>query len=461
MSICSRRRFVQAAAALPFALGDMSRARAAADSSRLVSVDLESKQDWITVGGGDAYLYSFNGQLPGPTIEAWPGDRVVVGFRNRLPEPTNIHYHGLHVSPEGHADNVMLTVPSGEAFTYEFDLPSSHPGGTYWYHPHVHGLAARQVSRGLAGVFIVRGELDQIPEIASAPEYLAVLQDFKLDRNGVPVEPSAMEQMTGREGNIVTINGSVNPSIPIQQGGWVRVRFLNASSSRFYRIGIEEHPLVLVATDGGALNAPEERDNILLAPGERAEAMVLGARPEGTYRVMNLPYSRLAGMGAVTPAPEVLAHLAYEGKAEQSWSLPTKLVNVTPLAEPSVHRSFSLGSGMSMGFMGAGGMAFTINGRLFNPNRVDTRVTLGSVEDWEFVNTSTMDHPMHIHTNPFQIIGANGAAIPAWKDVVVVPARSRLSVRTMFRDFPGRTMYHCHILDHEDLGMMGILEINS
>jgi FtsP/CotA-like multicopper oxidase with cupredoxin domain len=392
-------------------------------------------------------------------IEAWPGDRVVVGFRNRLPEPTNIHYHGLHIPSEGHADNVMLSIPSGESFTYEFDLPSSHPGGTYWYHPHVHGLAAQQVSRGLAGVFIVRGELDQIPEIASAPEYLAVLQDFELDRSGLPVEPSQMELMTGREGNIVTVNGSVNPSIPIQQGGWVRLRFLNASSSRFYRIGIDEHPLLLIATDGGALPAPEERDSILLAPGERAEVMILGARTEGSYRLMNLPYSRITGMGAVTPAPEVLAHLTYQGKAEQSWSLPSKLVTVTPLPEPSVRRSFLLGSGMGMGFMGGGGMGFTINGRLFNPNRVDTRVALDSVEDWEFVNASMMDHPMHIHTNPFQIIGAHGAPVPAWKDVIVVPARSRLSVRTMFRDFPGRTMYHCHILDHEDLGMMGVLEI--
>jgi FtsP/CotA-like multicopper oxidase with cupredoxin domain len=111
--------------------------------------------------------------------------------------------------------------------------------------------------------------------------------------------------------------------------------------------------------------------------------------------------------------------------------------------------------------MGGGRMTFTINGRTFNPDRVDTRVSLDAVEDWEFVNPSTMDHPMHIHTNPFQVIGFEGAPIRAWKDVVLVPARSRVRIRTAFRDFAGHTMYHCHILDHEDLGMMGVLEIES
>ena len=103
-------------------------------------------------------------------------------------------------------------------------------------------------------------------------------------------------------------------------------------------------------------------------------------------------------------------------------------------------------------------MAFTINGRTFNPNRVDTRVALNTVEDWEFVNQSTMDHPLHIHTNPFQLVSSDNAPLRAWKDVVLVPGRANVTVRTEFRDFVGRTMYHCHILDHEDLGMMGQLE---
>ena len=309
--------------------------------------------------------------------------------------------------------------------------------------------------RSLAGVLIVRGDLDQIPEIAAAPERILVLQDFDLGSGGAPAEAGVMERMVGREGSLITVNGHVNLTIPIQRGGWVRLRILNASSSRFYRLAFEEHPVYVIATDGGALPAPEERSEILLVPGERAEIMVHATRPDGgSYRLINLPYTRAAGMVAAS-GPAAIATLSYEGVAESTWSLPKRLVQVDPLPAPTVRRRFLLGSGMGM--MG-GAMAFTINGRTFNPNRVDTRVALNTVEDWEFVNQSTMDHPLHIHTNPFQLVSSDNAPLRAWKDVVLVPGRANVTVRTEFRDFVGRTMYHCHILDHEDLGMMGQLE---
>ena len=455
----SRRNFLGAAAGLPLLRGIAPLRAGESDEQRLVELDLVARQDWVRLGNRGAYAYAFNRLVPGPAIEARPGDRVLIRFHNELVEPTNLHFHGLHVPSTGTADNAMLSIPAGETFTYEFDLPVTHPSGTFWYHPHVHEYAARQVSHGLAGVLIVRGELDQIPEIAAAPEQILVLQDFDLDRGGVPVEPGIMERMAGREGNLVTVNGALNPTIPIQRRGWLRLRILNASSSRFFRLALEEHAFHLIATDGGGLPAPQDLGELLVAPGERVEVMVQATRPAGSYRLTNLPYRRTTGMpGQATSAPMVLATLTYEGTSDYTWSLPKQLVTVDPLREPSVLRRFQLGSGMGMG---GGGMAFTINGRTFNPDRVDTRVSLDAVEDWEFVNPSTMDHPMHIHTNPFQAIGSEGAPIRAWKDVVLVPARSRVRIRTAFRDFAGRTMYHCHILDHEDLGMMGVLEIES
>ena len=469
---CNRRSFLKAATGLPAGVWLLPSLRGAesAPSTGLIEVDLEAQQNWIDVGGRSAFLYGFNGQIPGPIVAARPGDHVRIRFRNSLPEPTNLHYHGLHVTPAGNADNSFLEVGAGESLTYEFDLPTIHPGGTFWYHPHMHGSVARQVSRGLAGVFVVRAELDQIPEIADAPESILVLQDFDLTNRGFPVEPGIMERMTGREGDLVTVNGQVNPPISIQRDGWIRLRILNASSSRFYRLQLEDHPLYLIATDGGALPAPEARDEILLAPGERIEVMVLGARPEGSYRLLSLPYNRgamgmgtgMGMMGAASSRALVLATVGYEGQAERTWSLPRQLVRIDPLPPPSVRRVFQLGPGMGMGMMGGGGaMTFTINGRTFNPNRIDTRVALESVEEWEFVNPMMMDHPMHIHTNPFQVIGSDGLPIRAWKDVVLVRANSRVRVRTAFRDFAGMVMYHCHILDHEDLGMMGTLEIQG
>lgn len=461
---CDRRNFLKAAAG---AFAPVLRAEPAADTG-LVEMELEAEQELIEVGGRSAYLFGFNGRAPGPILEARPGDHVRVRFRNSLREPTNLHYHGLHVPPTGNADNSFLEIPAGEDFTYEFDLPASHPGGTFWYHPHMHGFVARQVSRGLAGIFIVRGELDQIPEIAEAPEAVLVLQDFDLDNSGLPVEPGLMQRMAGREGDLVTVNGQVNPSIRIQREGLIRLRILNASSSRFYRLQLEEHPLSLIAVDGGALPAPEEYDEILITPGERIEAMVRGVRPEGSYRLLSLPYNRggmgmgmMGGMGGTLPRSMALATVVYEGQADRTWSLPQQLVRIDPLPTPSMRRSFQLGQGMGMGMMGGGGMTFTINGRAFNPNRVDTPVALDSVEEWEFINPTMMDHPMHVHTNPFQVLGSDGSPARAWKDVVLVRANSRSRVRTAFRDFAGKAMYHCHILDHEDLGMMGALEIQG
>jgi FtsP/CotA-like multicopper oxidase with cupredoxin domain len=272
-----------------------------------------------------------------------------------------------------------------------------------------------------------------------------------------------MERIRGREGALVTVNSQLNPIMRIQRDGWLRLRLLNASVSRFYRLRLQEHTLYLIAVDGGALPSPEEREEILLAPGERVEVMIRGSRPEGSYDLVSLPYNRdamlMTGRNTGTlSGPSRIATLLYEGQAEQTWNLPERLVGVDLLPEPSVRRSFQLGQGMGMGIMGAG-MSFTINGRTFNPDRIDTRVGLNTVEEWEFINPTTMDHPMHIHTNPFQVIASDGTPIRAWRDVVPVPAGARVRVRIAFRDFTGSAMYHCHILDHEDLGMMGRLEI--
>ncbi|MFN7925634.1 MAG: multicopper oxidase family protein [Bryobacteraceae bacterium] len=455
MSNLTRRDFLAGTAG-----GSLTARRVrATNSTGLIELDLQPRQDWIRIGGRDAFAYAFNGMVPGPLIEAYPGDSVRITFRNLLSEPTNLHFHGLHIPPTGTADNVMLEMPRGESFVYDFQIPVSHPGGTFWYHPHLHGSVARQVSRGLAGVFIVRGELDQIPEIAAAPEHVLVLQDFDFNAGGLPAEPSLMEQMTGRTGDLITVSGSLNPAIPILSGGWVRLRILNASSSRFYRLTLEEHPLVLIATDGGAIGSPREHRAILLAPGERIEVMVQGAKDGGAYRLLHVPYPRDGAMASYGPV--VLATLRYEGVSENPWRLPERLVSVQPLAAPSVRRTFVLGSGAAGPGIGMGmrGMAFTINGRLFDSRRVDTRARLNNVEEWEFINSSSMDHPMHLHTNPFQVAGADGTPELAWKDVVLVPAGSRVRIRTALLDFSGETMYHCHILDHEDLGMMGLMEI--
>jgi len=448
----------------------------------LLKADLEARYGQVNLAGSQAYLLGYNGQVPGPLLEARPGDTVRIRLTNQLSEPTNIHYHGLHVPPSGNADNIFLEIASGETHTSEFTLPKNHPAGIFWYHPHVHGLVAKQLFGGLAGLFIVRGELDQIPELQAAREAFLVLKDFAIGTDGQMLPPNQMEEMMqGREGALVTANGAVNPAISIPQFGLLRLRLLNASSSRFYRLALEEHPLYLIATDGGSLAEPVELRELLLAPGERAEVLVRGEREPGQYRLLNLPYHRggmmggggmgmmgggmmgggmmgggmMGGANPSTHGSETLATLTYTEKVTPL-PLPSKLIPIEALPTPQTVRRFTLNTGM----------AFRINGKTFDPNRVDTQVRLNTVEDWEIANTSmmmSMDHPFHLHTNPFQVISRNGTPEPylAWKDTVLVRQGEVVRIRVAFKDFPGRTIYHCHISDHGDRGMMGVLGIEG
>ena len=448
----------------------------------LLSFDLEASVQPISLGGRKANLLTFNGQLPGPRLEAKPGDTVQIRFTNRLNQPTHLHYHGLHITPQGNADNIFLSVPPGEQSTYEFTLPADHPAGTFWYHPHHHGHVAEQLFGGLAGLFVVRGELDEIPEIKAAQEAFMVLQDFDINRAGDIAAPDPMANMRGREGPIVTVNGQVNPGLAIPQGGLLRLRLLNASPARFYRLQLERHSFQLIATDGGAIAAPVELSELLLAPGERAEVLVQGNREPGQYRLLNLPYDRGGmmmgggmgmgggGMGGMTHSmggemgqtaaqtAQPLALLTYEGTVSPL-PLPQQLIAVDVLPAPTMTRrielSMAMGSGMSM--------AFLFNGKTFDGQRIDVTPKLDTVEEWELVNVDPdrMDHPFHLHINPFQVISRNGQPEPyrAWKDTVLVKGGETVRIRIPFRTFTGKTVYHCHILDHEDLGMMGIVEI--
>ncbi|MGJ3250249.1 MAG: multicopper oxidase family protein [Elainellaceae cyanobacterium] len=448
----------------------------------LLEAELEARLGTVTIGEQTANLMSYNGQIPGPRLEARPGDRVNIRFTNALPDPTNIHYHGLHVPPTGHADNVFLEVSPNETLTYEFTIPDDHPAGVFYYHPHLHGYVADQVFGGLGGIFVVRGDLDDIPELQAADEAFLFLKDVAIADSNQP----RMGRMIGREGNVITINGQVNPSFSISSGGLLRLRLVNASNARFYRLSLEDHRLYLVATDAGAIAQPVELQELLLAPGERAEVLVRGEHDSGHYRLLNLPYDRgrmgmmggpmmggpmmdgsrrrprqmgpsmMDGYGDASTQP--LATLSYSGHVDPL-PLPQRLIPVNALSEPQEIRSFTLNHGMAPGR----GMVFLINGRPFDSDRIDTQVNLGAIEEWDILNTGVMDHPFHLHTNRFQVVSRNGQPepYPAWKDTILVPAGESARIRVSFNDFAGKTVYHCHILDHEDLGMMGTIEMQT
>ena len=441
-----------------------NRARLASVEGRL-DIELVAGDDWVALAEGRAKVWSFNGQVPGPLLEAAAGDDVRIRLTNHLAESTNLHFHGLHVPPTGTGDNIFLEVPPGGVASYAFRIPDEHPAGLFWLHPHLHGSVARQVSLGLAAPLVIRGALDAVPDVAAAREHVLVLQDFELDRSGRPIDPGMGALMGGREGALVTVSGQTRPRYAIEQDGLLRLRLLNASASRFYRLAVEGHSMHIIATDGGSLAVPQQVEELLLAPGERRDVLLLGSRAGGVYRVMNLPYNRgAAGMMGGTLGSRTafeMASVVYDGRAAASRRVPQALADVERLPEARRRRTFVLSEAMGM-VPGRGmGMRFLINGREFDHQRVDDRVRLGDIEEWEYINNTDMDHPMHVHTNAFQRVGADGQPEPAWLDGIVVPARRRERIRIRFTDFVGATVQHCHILDHEDLGMMSTLQVEG
>ena len=438
----------------------------------LLELDLEARENLVNIGEQQAYLLTYNGQIPAPRLEAKPGDKIRIHFTNNLTQPTNIHYHGLHIPVTGNADNVFLKIEPGTKLTYEFQIPSNHPSGTFWYHPHLHGLVAEQLFGGLAGLFILRGELDEIPEIKAAQEEFIVLQDFSIDERGRRSSSAGMSLMMGREGNVIAVNGRVNPNISLPANGLLRLRILNASTSRFYRLALENHTFYQIATDGNSLNKPIKIDELLLTPGQRADVLVEGDRRSGQYRLLNLPYDRgsmgMMGRGMMggrrmmgrnnRDEPIILATVNYKSAVE-SLALPSQITSISALPKPQTVRRFELNHGMNPMV----GMAFLINGEPYSNQLIHTRVKLDTVEDWEISNTGVMDHPFHIHGNAFQVISRNGQpeSLLAWRDTVLVKRGETVRIRISFRDFAGKTVYHCHVLDHEDLGMMGNLMIET
>ena len=430
----------------------------------LLELSLTAQTRTQTLAGQQTKLLTYNGQVPGSVLEARAGDTVRLTLVNRLETPTNLHYHGLHISPQ--IDDVFREVAPGERYTYEFQIPANHPAVTAWYHPHYHLDVARQVFGGLAGPLIVRGDLDEVPELQQANEAVLVLQDFE-PRLG---PPHALGKKWGREGSLLLANGQRNPVLPLPQNGLLRLRLINASASRIYQLQLRDHPWLLIATDRGAIATPTRLDTLKLSPGERVELLISGQQDPGDYQIISLPYDRgISAMveslgdsvkqmpGVVQPTQTILATVRYQpSDYAEPLPLPQQLIAVDPLPAPTTTREFVLNHGI-----GAGANGFIINNQSFNMNRVDTRVRLNQVEDWRIVNQASIDHPFHLHTNRFQVIERNGQPeeILAWKDTVSLKGYETVVIRVRFEDFVGRTVYHCHILDHEDQGMMGIVEI--
>jgi FtsP/CotA-like multicopper oxidase with cupredoxin domain/ABC-type lipoprotein export system ATPase subunit len=548
---------------------------------------LEAKVADVQLNGTIASLLTYNGTYPGPLIKVKRGDTLKINFVNSLPATTeknilgyeknhtNLHTHGLHVSPQEPADNVMLDIAPGQSYNYLYDLAKQPSGTLNFIHAHVHGLAAEQLWGGMLSPLVVE---DDTSVLSNYESHIMVLKDITLAGSQPQAHLFMSDFMFGKEGDIVTVNGQVNPVLSIKPGQVQRWQILNGSNARFYRVYLENHLLYLVGTDGGLLDRPYPVSSLLLAPGERAEVLVKAAASSGNYKLVSLPYSRqmgMMGMGAGmsgismpglsggTMGASNMAGTGMSGGVYNRYPYdPNGLyggmgMNGTGAyggmynQYPYNSNAMNGGTGMYGGNGGAyggyyGGMSGTgatgwcpgmigtigmgtydmsastqvtlmtvscggntasqdlpatvnpdakrlnmdinplpkrmlvfgmdmegrgyINGQNFDVQPFVINSELGTYEVWQINNQTMMDHPFHLHLNAFQVLSVIGGdidyarlytSIPALKDTVIVPKMGSVTLLVPVKDYSGTAMFHCHILEHEDIGMMGEWQIGD
>jgi FtsP/CotA-like multicopper oxidase with cupredoxin domain len=406
-------------------------------------VELEARpSEWTIAKGVTLSGWSYNGQVPGPVIEAHVGDLLVVRLTSHLPEPTTIHWHGLRIPAVMDGTEVVQhPVAPGETFEYRFTLPDA---GTFWFHPHTNETV--QLERGLHGVLIVR-ERGEDPLVVDR-ERVLVLDDVLLDGSGdFATFDERWQRHEGRDGNVLLLNGRADGELSMSAGQVERWRIVNVANSRYMRISLGGREFRLIGTDGGLIEGPVAMRELLLVPGDRAEILVGPFMGQETFDIEALPYARgTSGDGAGR-----VATVCVGPTGSSNVRVPATLGSIVPLApfdaEPT--RRVRFGGRRNA----AGEVEFLVNGET---HLDDQPVRVGELQVWEIMNATKLDHPFHLHGFFFQVLSENGGppAFRSWEDTYNVRAGGRVTIAWMPDDRPGNWMYHCHILEHHAMGMM-------
>lgn len=403
----------------------------------------------------------------GPILHARKGQQVRIHYENLIPQESIIHWHGMHV-PESADGHPRLAIAEGESYQYDFTVMDR--AGLYWFHPHPHGNTGEQVMRGLAGLFIVNDDEEEALGLPSGEfDIPLVIQDryfskdnqFKYYKNDVAV--------FGFLGDRYLVNGQPDFVLPVVTRPY-RLRLLNGSNARVYALRLSNgQPLQVIGTDGGLLEEPITRDFIILSSAERRELWVdfSGYAVGSVVELVDFDPTEPDNQEKI----KTVATFRIDREGTSDLALPQQLnpLNLHDEGE-AVNRDKPRTFELSMGM----GMQWLINGKKFQMTVVDPseEVKLGDLEIWEFINNSAhmgaMQHPMHVHGLQFQVIGREstpdyqrvnesvhaGSVDEGWHDTVLVLPGERVRVLLKFEDFEGIYMYHCHILEHEDMGMM-------
>jgi suppressor of ftsI len=436
-------------------------ANASSDVSQFTASLVAEREDVAIVPGASTSMLRYNGRSPGPLIELAEGQHVRIELENRLDDSTTIHWHGLPVPPDQDG-NPMDPVAAGTTRIYEFDVPRG-TAGTYWYHPHPHDATASQVARGLAAPLIVRADDDPL---AGIPEVLMFITGLKLDAQSQVAPDTPIDWTVGRQQEMLLVNGRRLPVHAVAPGATQRWRIFNATAASHLRLALEGHTFTLVGTDGGLLGAPVAGlAEFLLAPAQRAELIVrANGAPHGRYRLRALRFETdFLNLGTYQDQ-DLLTLATTNALPTPPVELPPVLRPIEDLGPPTAQQSVSLDEVADVCTSNGAKRTFLINNRLFDMNRVDLVTEVGRVELWNVVNNTAMAHPFHIHGTQFQLVsrqvGTDVTPSPylAWLDTVLVPSQQAVTIKAR-QTLPGKRMFHCHILEHEDNCMMAILDV--
>jgi len=409
-----------------------------------------------------------NSSYLGPTLRLRKGEVVRFNVANHLNEATTLHWHGVNLPARADGGPHQPIAP-GTVWSPEFEIKDH--AATMWYHAHTMGQTAQHVWQGLAGVLVIDDEITDaldLPRTYGVDDIPLVLQDRRFERDGsMPYAPSMHDGMAGLIGNVPMVNGTVLPFFTATSR-LIRLRLLNGSNASFYGLEFDDgRAFQQIASDGGLLERPVELTHLKLAPGERAEIVVdlSGGKPARLVSVAR--GVNTGGMGmmmrGVQDAEFPFLEIRPAATLSASPDLPAKLADVPPATANGAVRTrpfiLEMG-GMGMGMMMGGG--FTINGAAMDMAVVNNVVAKDTLEVWEISNAGPMSHPFHVHNTQFRILSRAGrppaASEAGYKDTVLVTPGEVVRIAIKFQHYadPQRPyMYHCHILEHEDAGMMG------
>jgi FtsP/CotA-like multicopper oxidase with cupredoxin domain len=402
--------------------------------------------------GHTTLLAAYSGHVPGPLVRAKRGDRLKVHFENRLADATTLHFHGIRLpnAMDGVPDVTQPPVPEGGSFDYEFELPDA---GLYWYHPHCDTVV--QMGSGLYGAILVE-DPDEPEDIGD--ETVLVLSDIDLDADGRNLPPSddPLAAAIGSEGNVVLVNGRVGPTLEVTEGRRTRLRVLNAARARYFRLAIPGRSFLKIGSDGGAIEEPVSVDEPVLAPGERVDLVIEPLGGAGTTtELVSLPITRGLPMDP-TPATSLLTLQVVRSRLPPSPALPElarplAAIETAPADEVPIALTMTeIPNAWEMGINGVSGLHAT-------PIHART----GATQVLVVSNQSSFSHPFHLHGFFFQRLDDAGNVVRPieLKDTIDVPPVGIVKLAVHYDDRPGMWMFHCHILDHAEAGMMGMLHV--